>query len=170
MTMNPPRSAARRLRTLPLCALLLLVVAAVTARAGDLFPFCIDFNGGPLVYQLPRPVIAQQPKWSMGEKLPVPLSKLCQIARDGAIDPKSPDAAGWKVEHVQFWRMRNPDNSYGLAEYDVSGKVPADLDDRWYCVVELSHYGDYTGDWYKNLKYGVVMLDGTYVPPTKPQS
>jgi hypothetical protein len=42
--------------------------------------------------------------------------------------------------------------------------MPEDIQDRWFCLVEMSNFKDYTGEWWKNIKYAVVMLDGTYVP------
>ena len=152
--------------------LILLLSAAAKARGDENYRFCIDFQqqNSSLVYQLPRSVLAQQPKWTMGDDLPVPLSRLCQIALDKSNDPASPDAGGWKVEHIQFWRIKGPDSFGDYPRFQATPEIPPNLQDRWFCMFQLSKYGNHTGDWWKNSKYAVVMLDGTYVPlsPRKP--
>ncbi len=151
--------------------LVVLLSVATLARGADEYPFCIDFTqGSSLVYQLPRAVIAAQPKWAMGDPLPVPLTKLCQTALDGSKDPKSPAPGGWRVEHVQFWRFKGPQHLGANPRFQATADVPEDLQDRWFCVVEMSHFGDRTGEWWRNIKYAVVLLDGTYVPLSKVQS
>jgi hypothetical protein len=144
---------------------LIVLLSAAKANGDENYPFCIDFQqGSSLVYQLPRSVIANQPKWNAGENLPIPLSKLCQIALDKTNDPHSSDASEWRIEHVRLWRVKGPQYPGNNPRFEATTDIPPDLQDHWFCVFQLSSYKDYTGDWWNNSKYAVVMLDGTYVP------
>jgi hypothetical protein len=145
--------------------LVVMMALASKARGEENYPFCIDFQqGSSLVYQLPRSALARQPKWNAGDGLPVPLSKLCRIALDKTNDPQSSDTSGWRVEHVQFWRVKGPQYPGNNPRFQATADIPSDLQDRWFVVFQLSDYKNHTGDWWKNSKYAVVMLDGTYVP------
>lgn len=146
-----------------------LAVAVVTnAHAEDWYVLRPHPSGGPKVYQITRAQAAAQPRWSMGQPMPIPLEKLAQIALDKTVEPNSPDATYWKVEHIYFWRM--DDHKRGSnPHFQATADMPGDLQDRWFCEFQLSCYKDYSGGWWKNTRYAVVLLDGTFVPATQPE-
>jgi len=126
-------------------------------RAGEMFEVMSHEKDLKLVYQIPRKDCVKQPEWILTKELPVPLTSLCANVLRETIPSDSPDAGQWRVEHVAFWPFRDPNRGR---------PVPEDLRNRWCCLISLSCYKDYTGEWWKRTKRAVVLLDGTVIKPT----
>ena len=118
-------------------------------------------NSVQLVYQLPRSECARQPQWDpANQELPISIKQLCEAALTNVTAPDFADAKSWKVENIQFQHLP--------ATWSGNDSYPADLLNRWFCILQLQAYGDYKApDWWSRSKYSVVLLDGTVLKPTR---